>query len=202
MINGTLNIDLKGTKVMEEPKGWFMKLLTEKTEYEKEAVTQIQYLEKIYNIFSGLGWKNIVSLDLNDETVYEDEEYKENDFEEAINLAYKKIEEKDFKVIVHLENTDDDKEEKITVNFSSKHDVGEFPLVVEVELDKSSSEVETFLTDVKTKINDVFGIESGEIVDVDEDEEDSDEEEDEEDEDSEDETESKEETTEKKKVTA
>ena len=205
MINGTLNIDLKGTEiVVDEPNGWFTKLLTKlvgKTEYEQESVTQLQYLEKIYGIFSELGWKNIVSLDLNGETVYDDAEYKEDDFKEAINIAYGKIEEKDFKVMIHLENTDDEKEESITVDFDSKHDVGEFPLNVEAELDKTSLEVETFLTDVKAKINEAFGIESGEL-NVDDDEESDDDEDDTEDSDDEDEEESKteesDESTEKK----
>jgi len=177
-MEGTLKIDLKGTEVVvEEPKNWFQKIFVGKKEYEKEAATQFQYLEKIYKIFSDLGWKNIVSLEVNSETVYEDEEYKEDDFREAVEKAYEKVEEKDFDVVIKLENTEGGKEDTLSVDFASKHDVGEYPLEVEVSLEKSSEEVNTFLTGVKEKVNEVFGVESGDIEVGDDDEEDEEEEE-------------------------
>lgn len=181
MIEGTLEINLKGTElVVEEPKGWLSKIgsmLFGKKEYEKEIVTQMQYLEKVYSIFTSLGWNNIVSLNLGDEVVYEDKEHKEDDFKEAVNLAYQKIEKKDFEVSIVLENSAG---ESVDIEFSSKHDIGDYPLTISVELDKSEDEVTASLNEMKEKINGIFGIESGEIT-VEESNEDSEDEEDDED---------------------
>ncbi len=181
MKNGTLDIDLKGTETkVETPKNWLAKIgsrLFGKKQYEQEIVTQMQYLQKTYNIFSELGYTNIVSLDLNGETVYEDEEEKDNDFQTAMTLAYAKVQKPDFETSMSLKKDKD----TIDVSFSAKHEEGEYPLSIEVELDKTSEETTKFLEDVRTKINESFGLEVGDIS-VDENEESEEDEEDEEDE--------------------
>ena len=45
----------------------------------------------------------------------------------------------------------------------AQHEEGDMPLVVTARLNQPSAQVEVFLTKVKDKINEKFGIESGEI---------------------------------------
>lgn len=182
MTNGTLDIDLKGTETeVEEPKTWLAKIkssLFGKKENEQEVVTQLQYLEKTYKVFSEMGYKNLVRLELNDEIVYDDTEHKADDFENAIKLAYGKIQRKDFNVSMTLEDLKTDNTDTIDVEFSAKHGKGEYPLSIEVDLARNAVDTEKFLNEVKDKLNEAFGVESGDIeVDEDDDEEDEDSEE-------------------------
>ena len=166
MVEGILKIDLKGTKV-EEPKSFldrFKQFFTGQAE--QEVVTQMQYLQDIYDIFLSEGIKNVSALELNGKEVYSDEENTPDDFGKAVGLALKEEAKEAFHVRIELK---DEGEGEVTVNMYSRHAMGDAPLVIEIDTDKNSEDTKTLLENIKTKINDKFGIESGDI-DIDEDE--------------------------------
>ena len=171
MREGTLSIDLKGTEIKtEERKGWLARLFKGKTiEVAQEAVTQIQYLEGIYNICKELGFNNVLSLDVNGKTVYMDEENKDNDFEEAVKLALTEDAKEAFNIEIELDTTGDE-ETSIYINMYGQHKDGDIPLIIDCIMEKSHEDMTKLLEDIKSKVNKKFGIESGEI-EVDEDEE-------------------------------
>ena len=171
MNTGTLEIDLQGTKIeTEEKKGWLTRIFSgkEKTT-EVEDVTQLQYLEKIYAVFKELGYENVLSLSVNERIVYEDEENTDKDFETALKAAIECEIKKAYHIEISLDTTSDG-EENIFINMFGKHEEGEIPLIIEVEEPKKLSEVKEMLENMKNKINEKFGIESGTIY-VDEEDE-------------------------------
>lgn len=173
MTEGILEINLQGTQVkVEEAKTWlgrfFQKLGGGAPKIEQEVVTQIQYLQKIYEVFKELGFKNIMSLEVNGKNVYYDEAYTRDDLDKAMELALKEAPEEVYHVEFQLQEVDGNEDDTINVDMYSKHKEGELPLVVNVDLSKKPEEVETFLEKVKTKINEKFQIEAGEVS-VDED---------------------------------
>ena len=175
---GVLRIDLKGTKIKTEArKNWLARIfLGKEIKMEQEAITQMQYLEGIYQVFKEMGYENILSLEMNDKTVYVDEENKDKDFEEAVRKAAEYESKEAYHIEFELDTTGDG-ESNIDVNMYGRHSEGDIPLVIRVWYDnKNSEDIKKLLEDIKTKINEKFGIESGEIeVDDDYEEEVSDE---------------------------
>jgi len=169
---GILSIDLKGTTIKtEERKGWLARIFLGKNiEVAQEAVTQMQYLENIYNVFKELGMQNILSLDVNGKTVYMDEENTDNDFGAAVALALDEESKEAYHIEAELDTTGDEVT-NIYINMYGQHKDGDIPLVIDCIMEKSFDDMTKLLEDIKAKINEKFGIESGEI-DVDEDEED------------------------------
>lgn len=176
---GSINVNLKGTKLEEEKaEGWFKKIFVGDKEWEEEIVTQTEYLKKIYDVFSELGYKNVLYVDVNGTTVYEDSENTDNDFEVAIQKALEQeIEPSEYNVAISLDTTGDE-EENILVTMQSSHDVGEYPLTVEVTANEDPKEL---LDKIGAKLDEHFETEEVEI----EGSEDSDEEDEEEGEESE-----------------
>lgn len=172
MTEGTLEINLTGTQVkLQEAKSWLGKLFQKITgvpKVEQEVVTQLQYLEKIYNVFKDLGYKNVLSLEMNGKEVYADDAYTSDDLDNAMQLALKETPEEVYHSELILQEIDGSEEDTINVNMYSQHEEGEMPLVISVSLGKTPEEVETFLEKLKTKINEKFQIEAGEVS-VDED---------------------------------
>ena len=186
-MEGTMGVNLKGTKIeIEEATTWMEKIkefFSGKEEYEKEDVELMQYIEQIGKVLEGVGMNNVVSLSINDDTVYEDDEHKENDLSEAIGKAMEHLpeEKENYTVVIELESDSEDNEDCIVVSMEQKHEVGDLPLTFEVEMDKTSEEVKEFLDNIKTKLEEIFDIESTETeVEVDLEDEDSDEDSDEE----------------------
>ena len=168
---GVLRIDLKDTEVItEERKGFFARIfLGKEVTFERENVTQYQYLEKIAEVFKELGYDNVLSVEVNGRTVYYDEENKENDLQEAIQAALEYEEKEAYHISIAFDTTKDE-EENLVVDMYAQHKEGEIPLVVKAYFyETKSEEIKNILESIKSKINDKFGIESGEI-EVDEDE--------------------------------
>lgn len=168
MTEGTLEINLVGTQVrVEEAKTWlgrfFQKLSGGAPKIEQEVVTQLQYIQKMYEVFKELGFKNIVSLEVNGKEVYYDEAYTRDDLDKAMELALKEAPEEVYHTEFQLQEIDGNEDDTISVNMYSQHEEGELPLVVSVDLNKKPEEVETFLEKLKTKINEKFQIEAGEV---------------------------------------
>ena len=182
MTEGTLGINLAGTQVrVEEAKTWlgrfFQKLTGGAPKVEQEVVTQLQYLQKIYEVFKDSGFKNMLSLEVNGKEVYYDEAYTRDDLNKAMELALKEAPEEIYHVETVLQEIDGEEDDTINVNMYSQHEEGKMPLVVSVDLNKKSEEVEAFLEKLKTKINEKFQIDEGDIsVDEEEPEETSEEE--------------------------
>ena len=180
MTEGVLEINLQGTTVKAlEAKSWlgrmFQKLVGVKT-VEQEVATQLQYLEKVYEVFRDLVYENLLSFDLNGKNVYYDEAYTDKDFQTAIQLAVKEEQEEAYHVEFTVHGIDGNEENEVEVNMYAQHEEGDMPLVVTARLNQPSAQVEVFLTNVKDKINEKFGIESGDIsVDEDYEEESGDE---------------------------
>lgn len=162
---GVLRVNLKGTKVeTEERKGWLARIFLgkEKT-VEVEDVTQMQYLEKIYEVFKEMGYENMLSLEINDKTVYADKENKDNDFQDAVTKAMEYESDEAYHIEFNLD-TNGDEETNLNVNMYGQHKEGELPLTVRAYYeDKKASEIRELLEKVRDKINEKFGIESGEI---------------------------------------
>jgi len=167
---GILKINLKGTEIKtEERKGWLARIFKGKTiEVAQEAVTQMQYLEGIYNACTELGYKNVLSLDVNGVTVYIDEENKDDDFSEAVKLALEEVETEAYHIHIELDTTGDE-EANIEIDMYGQHKDGEIPLNVSTIMENTYDDMVVLLEGIKTKINEKFGVESGEI-EVDEDE--------------------------------
>lgn len=175
-MEGNLRVDLKGTEIIEkEPKGMLQKIIAKivgKKKLEREVVTQLQCLEGMYNVFKELGQENLVRLEVNGTTVYEDGEHKPTDLYDAIQLALKANQEEVYHVEMVLEPVNGGEDDYIEVNMYQEHEEGERPLTVNAYIeDMNSEEMETFLEQVKEKITSKFGVEDIEI-DVEEDEED------------------------------
>ena len=173
MTEGTLEINLQGTQVKtQEAKTWlgrfFQKISGGAPKVEEEVVTQLQYLEKIYGVFKELGYKNIVSLEVNGKEVYYDESYTKEDMDTAMQLALKEAPEEVYHIEFQLQEIDGKENDTLGVNMYSQHEEGDMPLVVSADLNKTPEEMTTFLENLKTKINEKFQIEAGESY-VDED---------------------------------
>ena len=172
MTEGTLEINLIGTQVkLQEAKSWLGKLFQKITgvpKVEQEVVSQLQYLERIYSVFKDLGYKNVLSLEVNGKEIYYDDAYTSDDLDNAMQLALKETPEEVYHSELILQEIDGNEEDNINVNMYSQHREGEMPLVISVSLGKTPEEVETFLNKLKVKINEKFEIESGDVY-VDED---------------------------------
>jgi len=172
---GCIRVNLKGTReVTEEAKGFFRRLFVGDKTYEEEAMDKAKFLTSIYGLLSSLRFKNVVSLDLNGETVYEDQENTPDDFEKAIKLALEKHTEGPFKVCLNLDITGDE-ESDIIVTMDSRHDVGTYPLMIEV---MGVEETNSILEQIRAKIGEFFEVEDVEVEPSDEPEEDEPEKED------------------------
>ncbi|KKN69367.1 hypothetical protein LCGC14_0442270 [marine sediment metagenome] len=157
---GSLDVNLKNTKDVEEKvKGWFKKLFVGDKKWEEEVVDQTNYLKNIYDAFSSLGYNNVLYMDLNGETIYEDNENDENDFDKAIKLALEKDVSQNYNVAISLDTTGDE-EENILITMKSKHDSGAYPLTVEVIDVKEPAEM---LDKIKGALEYRFEIESTEV---------------------------------------
>ncbi|KKK74529.1 hypothetical protein LCGC14_2882850 [marine sediment metagenome] len=138
---GTIKVNLTGTtEKYEKAEGWLKKIFVGDKEWEEEIVTQTDYLKKIYDVFSELGYKNVLFLDMDGETVYEDTENKDDDFDKAIQMALKEKKDKDYKIGISLDTTGDEKG-NILIAMNSKHDSGEFPLTIDVISDEDPKEI-------------------------------------------------------------
>ena|SRR3990167_9015659 len=167
MTEGVLEINLQGTTIKTlEAKSWlgrmFQKLVGVRS-VEQEVATQLQYLEKVYEVFRDLGYENLLSLDMNGKNMYYDEAYTDKDLQTAIQLAVKEEQQEAYHVEFILHGIDGNEENEVEVNMYAQHEEGDMPLVVTARLNQPSAQVEVFLTKVKDKINEKFGIESGEI---------------------------------------
>ncbi len=170
---GTIKVNLTGTtEKYEKAEGWLKKIFVGDKEWEEEVMTQTDYLKKIYDVFSELGYKNVLFLDLNGESVYEDKENKDDDFDKAIQMALEKKKDEDYKIGISLDTTGDEKG-NILITMSSKHDSGEFPLTIEVISDEDPKEM---LEKIGNKIDEHFKVEAIEIEKDDEDTDESEEE--------------------------
>lgn len=175
-MEGNMRVNLAGTQLIEkQPKGMLQTIIAKivgKKKLEREVVTQLQCLEGMYNVFKELGQENLVRLEVNGTTVYEDEEHKSTDLYDAVQLALKANQEEAYHIEMVLEPKDGGEDDYIEVNMYQEHEQNERPLTVNVYIeDMNSEEMETFLEKVKEKIASKFGVEDIEI-DVEEDEED------------------------------
>ena len=194
-MEGTMGVNLKGTKIeIEEATTWMEKIkefFSGKEEYEKEDVELMQYIEQIGKVLEGVGMNNVVSLSINDDTVYEDDEHKENDLSEAIGKAMEHLpeEKENYTVVIELESDEEGNEDSVIVAMEQRHDPEDLPLTFEFDMEKSSEEFEDFIKNVKCKISEVFDVEEieTEIEDesVEDDEDSNDEDSDDEDSDNE-----------------
>ena len=154
---GNIKVNLKGTKTeLKEAKNWFTKLFVGDKTWEGETLTQVQYMKKIYDVFNELGYKNALYLDVNEETVYEDDENKDDDLETAFKAAFGKEAEGGCCMALSLDTTGDE-EENVLITMDSKHDEGEFPLTIEVKSDDDPKEQ---LAKIGAKIDEHFECEA------------------------------------------
>ena len=157
---GAINVNLKNTKDVEEKvKGWFKRLFVGDKQWEEEVVDQTNYLKNIYDAFSSIGYNNVLYMDLNGETIYEDNENEDNDFDKAIQLALEKDVSENYSVAISLDTTGDE-EENILITMKSKHDTGAYPLTVEVIDVKEPAEM---LTKIKDALEYRFEVEDVEV---------------------------------------
>ena len=175
-MEGNMKVNLAGTQLIEkQPKGMLQTIIAKiigKKKLEKEVVTQLQCLEGMYNVFKELGQENLVRLEVNGTTVYEDEEHKPTDLYDAVQLALKANQEEAYHIEMVLEPKDGGEDDYIEVNMYQEHKEGERPLTIDVYIeDMSSEEMTSFLKQVEEKITLKFGVEDIDI-DVEEDEED------------------------------
>ena len=181
MTHGELSIDLKDTEIkIDEPKTWLQKIarkFTGEKRVAKEVVTQLQYLQKIYEICRDFGYKNVMSLDVNGNNVYSDDAYTADDLDRAMELALKETPQDIYHSQVVLQGIDGNEENQIQINMYSQHGEEELPLTVQVDVEKSVEDTTALLEKFKEKINEKFGIESGEVYVDEESEEDYSEEE-------------------------
>ena len=157
---GAISVNLKNTKDVEEKvEGWFKRLFTSDKQWEEEVVDQTNYLKNIYDAFSSLGYNNVLYMDLNGETIYEDNENEDNDFDKAIQLALEKDVSANYNVAISLDTTGDE-EENILITMKSKHDTGAYPLTVEVIDVKEPAEM---LSKIKGALEYRFEVEDVEV---------------------------------------
>jgi len=190
MSNATIKVNLKSTKLETEPtKNWFMRIFKKEKTMEKEVVTQSQFLEKIYNVFSELGYKNIQQLEMNGVNIYDDTHYEEDDFRKAIEKALNSEPLEIYHFEIYLDSSTSEEDENgitIDINMYSKHEVGDYPLTISFESFGTNDEVEKEVYDIILKLEETFETENIvkelELDDI-EDEDEEDDSEDEEDED-------------------
>lgn len=158
---GNIRVGLKDVKTqVKEAKGFWNKFLIGDEEWQEEAITHIDYLQRIYKVFENLGYTNILFLDMNSETVYKDKKRTPNDFEKAIKLALKKEIKERYRIAMGLDINGDGKT-NVIITMVSKHDVGVYPLIIEVFfknkpqhiLRKIASEIDKQFRVTKIKIN-------------------------------------------------
>ena len=181
-MEGNMKVNLAGTQLIEkQPKGMLQTIIAKivgKKKLEREVITQLQCLEGIYGVFKDLGQENLVRLEVNGTTVYEDEEHKATDLYDAVQLALKANQEEAYHIEMVLEPKDGGEDDYIEVNMYQEHDEGKRPLTIDVyREDMNSEEMTSFLKKVEEKITLKFGVEDIDIdVEEDEDEEESEEE--------------------------
>ena len=194
MTEGTLKVDLRNTKTeTEKSDSWIKRIFGIQKEIEQEVVDQAQALEKLYKVFTDIGYNNVSSLEINGREVYSDPEFTAEDFEKALKLALEEESKKVYHIEIVLNTPQEDDGDYVNINMYSRHEPGEYPLNIFASIEKKDcDELKEFLESVRTKIEEQFEVESV-AIDIDEDsdttgeeEVDSEEGEDEDDEDSED----------------
>ena len=167
MAYGELSIDLIGTEIkVDEPKTWLQKIarvFSGEKKISKEVVTQMQYLQKLQEICKELGYKNVLSLDVNGINVYFDEEYNPDDLDKAMELALKEEQSDMYHVELILQGIEENDDNQMEINMYSSHGEDELPIVVTVDIEKTIEETRALLEKFKEKVNTKFGIEEGEI---------------------------------------
>lgn len=177
-MEGELSIRLKGTELTsEESKTWLQKMwrrFSPEEQTETEVVKQVQSIEGVGESLLAVGMTNIVALELNGKMVYSDEEHKEDDLKDAVNLAL----DQEVKEVFHWRMELEDTNGEVIVNMYNRHTVGSNPLEVNALFeDKSAGEVREFLMNLKDKLGEKFEIDSYEVDVADDDEEEDTEEE-------------------------
>ncbi len=141
---GNLKIDpSEATKIEPiEPSGVFKKLLSKlggefNQKVEIETFTAVSIIQQLYRVLKALKINNVLKLSHDDEVIYEDTSDNQNDLDLVVmqyELETNDIYSKDFKQLtMTLEHELDSMKYLIKVTVTKHHDVGEYPIEINVK---------------------------------------------------------------------